>query len=1783
MTIQQNFSSSRGFPVPPVNLGLSASGNFYDMKKFIEFSTDIFVPQTGDTTVTKFHVDIDLASASSGDNKTFNITNKIFSSEVTKNKFVHNISIGVANDYSHDYIFAFQDGFEYKILYEIYINHKPSGSSTTTTYKLSHIQYFRYFANPVTISNIPNFSFNDNVQVGDNIEVSGLSLNHVLKDASNNPIDTTVPEGRVNVAAIQFRFQEVDIPVLNNNGVRMNDEPTEYYTVDMSYNPLGNYTLQNNTLTTGKIYKVDADAHWALGYFTSERSSQHLYVLNRPVVTEVKVENLASAAIDDANVVTITTESLLNAGDTVTPSKIWFEFYNNSNVLVARAGDGNPNGAISTILSGHGVPIVQNNTYSFSLSKINKITTQGIIIGDIHTVKAIVLYPGEPGYENVKQLRTSQPVSVTFVNVKPLIASITPYDVQNDGGNDGIFHPNSTDVDSPNQIVATVAVNNAAYKLYAPSHIKFNIYNSAGTTKLAETSDYVFSNSLSTDVNGNVIGNFLYNILLNEVTLLGGAVALTNGTSYKVKAQVQLSDHNSDNELRESQEFTNVTFSQNVAPVPSVNITNTYLLNTNNDPSSFSANFTASPLVGISGYFMKTAQFGSVYSKQLDVATTKFRIEYKLNGSANWVLANRVALGQRTSGETRTDAAARIGSVDDESYIVTTTDGQYANIIGTGLGTSQGEMIFYIPQNQGAGNSTAFTESNTVTVRVTVVDTTGLWAPGQSTSTQTLATPDPLQIIKKIIEYDSTGSSEPWNIEKDNSLLYVHLNGNIVEVNKSAFKQYSNTIITELDQGWRIINTGVGTNGAQEGDLPKVDLSYYENEVSAAEQTSSNSSRVNQINGMGAYVVINQNQGAIKYPFIVVYTTPTVTSANKSELYKSKLLYSSSVSGNTADSTRVGLTLLYTGTDNPLFRPDIPSGRRVKMDFNAVSSDTFGNYATEFVNYVSVETSSDASTHQAGDFNFTLSEAGLTTSLSFLSSLVMSFTKNLFLNIPVELSLSRESVKIGYKYNPSHSYIYRTFNFPSTVVSLHVDPNQGTTLYYSTSYIVEGTQGLTVEVDVPNKYFPVSSDYTIANSAYNTFNTHSESKISFDLTLAAASTNRLDGVNVYFTSPTQTNGSGINKVRIGSYVSSGSKTITLLNATGGFLKVINASGSIINSASVWGNYDLANISFGAFRDARVTTSNATYTSTSNVSDPVLSNFYVETGSQSTFGSPTNRNPVWNVPVLTRPDSDASGTNKYVLSGGVINITNNATYHYIKWPTASDANSLPFTYDLKLSKNISTSSVIDTQQNLAVNTHILPIDLATVAEYTIEITKVFNGNTNQRELSPVDSIVFSSIQVHTNNMYVEVENPSNASSVTIGWLHPAIERWATTFGTFDDNIYAHHIQYRTNPSNNYVKLDSNSGLIENPAPGPNNIQKLYTLPVQTLGTVYEFVMYVEAQVKFKLNNVFSSDKSLPYPVPLTPVTQDSKYRVSTIPSITLPHTTPVLVQGSSDPTLLLNLNAKGLENEGFVSVVVILTQDGTSAKPDGEQALLIFPDPNSNHPFTFLNTLPLNGGAGPGDVRLAGGDSAVSAPKNVAPSVLSTQNNNVTASNGVYVINGSNNPTLSFIRGKLHTINVNSPGHPFWIQTVPGAYSAANIYNTGVTGNGIENGIITINVALDAPTLYYASQYHASMNGTINVSNSPSPTPFDYTLTIGTAGSDGRYGLSTLKMPTSANSGFIDSVPVNYMVILTTRRGTDIAVGDFTYMSLPAVQNVSINTSVVNGETQYTVNFNINSS
>lgn len=103
--------------------------------------------------------------------------------------------------------------------------------------------------------------------------------------------------------------------------------------------------------------------------------------------------------------------------------------------------------------------------------------------------------------------------------------------------------------------------------------------------------------------------------------------------------------------------------------------------------------------------------------------------------------------------------------------------------------------------------------------------------------------------------------------------------------------------------------------------------------------------------------------------------------------------------------------------------------------------------------------------------------------------------------------------------------------------------------------------------------------------------------------------------------------------------------------------------------------------------------------------------------------------------------------------------------------------------------------------------------------------------------------------------------------------------------------------------------------------------------------------------------------------------------------------------------------------------------------------------------------------------------------------------------GSYTVNGVSNGLIFFEKGKKYRIHINAPGHPFWIQTVSGAYSAGNVYSTGITNGGAQVGHILVELPQNAPDdLYYVCQYHPSMQGSISVQS-------NNTITINSKSSD----------------------------------------------------------------------------
>ncbi len=137
--------------------------------------------------------------------------------------------------------------------------------------------------------------------------------------------------------------------------------------------------------------------------------------------------------------------------------------------------------------------------------------------------------------------------------------------------------------------------------------------------------------------------------------------------------------------------------------------------------------------------------------------------------------------------------------------------------------------------------------------------------------------------------------------------------------------------------------------------------------------------------------------------------------------------------------------------------------------------------------------------------------------------------------------------------------------------------------------------------------------------------------------------------------------------------------------------------------------------------------------------------------------------------------------------------------------------------------------------------------------------------------------------------------------------------------------------------------------------------------------------------------------------------------------------------------------------------------------------------------------------------------------------------------GAYLVNGVSNGLITFEKGKKYRIHVNAAGHPFWIQTVSGAYSSGNVYSTGITNGGTQAGHILVELPQNAPdSLYYACEYHSSMAGSISVTDKDVSGPktvsgasytlqiIDSTKTIVTTATSGDV---TITVPTNSSVNF----------------------------------------------------------
>ena len=143
-----------------------------------------------------------------------------------------------------------------------------------------------------------------------------------------------------------------------------------------------------------------------------------------------------------------------------------------------------------------------------------------------------------------------------------------------------------------------------------------------------------------------------------------------------------------------------------------------------------------------------------------------------------------------------------------------------------------------------------------------------------------------------------------------------------------------------------------------------------------------------------------------------------------------------------------------------------------------------------------------------------------------------------------------------------------------------------------------------------------------------------------------------------------------------------------------------------------------------------------------------------------------------------------------------------------------------------------------------------------------------------------------------------------------------------------------------------------------------------------------------------------------------------------------------------------------------------------------------------------------------------GDANINGDLNASIDSIYTQFDVVNSGTGAYQFNATGigftqntlNPPIYLNRGQNYRFNVNAPGHPFLIKTLPGT-GLDNVYPNGVTNNGAQVGIVTFVVPFDAPnTLYYQCQFHQSMVGVMIIDSASNLGVLDGGALVGSASS-----------------------------------------------------------------------------
>jgi hypothetical protein len=1551
----------------------------------------------------------------------------------------------------------FLTGISYKILFQVNVQ---DNNNNVTMYQ--SVYQFNYLNPAPTLS---NFTFNANIASGDNIYISGLILENPSPFAGDTPV------------SVSFQFNELEL--VNDN---INNEINEKYIPLSNYDPSGNYTLTNNTLQNDNFYQITATAVWATGYSTSINSSQDLFVIARPSIQSVVTYDAQNDGgndgvsyvdasgnfVDDANDQVIATIALSPVGyNNYLPSQVKFIFYDMSNDEIGSSNQ--TYNATSNSLQ----------TYNIKLNSVTLVNSSVYLLDGMpgYTVKAQVSIPiviDSVSYPN--QIRNSDTQPVVF---RQGVAPILPLTIGNSWDLVSNGNPSSAaELYTLSPIIGIFGYfsKNAQFmsvysKNLDKTSTKFLLQYTLKVNGVVQPLVNVVSAALVQPGSQETKEQAMIRAIGSVVNSPNGQYTNVVGPSGVVgtdqKPLVFYIHHvQGDVTFKESDE---VNFHVTI-----VDSSNQWT-----DPSYISVTNTSSSVSAVKGVIMvnkiptysyTSAEKGqtvepfidNVYSNStvmkalLDNELIQVKKSDVIADSANiitqtangWNVVNPAAVNgvvpkvnlynyrnpsylprayssaPWTSANKQQNASNSftMDQIDNSNdlgmwWVINQNAGarQYPFFVAYTCPTDPTDTpsssnkafwykskIFYAPSSGDptqsgltlfyTGTDNGLTETTIPAGRrVKLVVNAGLSNQNTDVSSEYVS----LVSIQTSSNAASTNAGDfnfllrtagitttsllhgKYHIPfTDSSLIMIDNLLSLVNDDSTIISDSAN-IITKSNKGWTVVNPAAVNN-----KVPKVNLYYYTMSAS----TSFTMGRVNESSDLGMWYIINQNAGAKQYPFLIAYTQPTA-SGNAASWYKSKIFYGPSVSiGNpTPDPTRSGFTLLYTGTDNVSLYPEIPADRRVKLAVNANLSLPVApnaNLSSESVMTVSIHTSSNAAETVAGDFNFSLVYAGVVTSGTSFSNINTFFANPLLkLNIPLnnETSIYLNDATIFSTNTPTVSVVVKN------VASIYLDQSVAeqplsppvvgwylgmpmlpllTNNKYTVQYSIKNPnnnnadlKGLVSDTStISTLNEPQLTDFTVSNfSIGNANNNNGETSITFDLSIQPYALDRIDGVHAYIISDSNSN---IPLTKIGTFKANQvARKIVLLSN--------NSDTLAFGSNLTWTPLTTATITFVAFRDKRV----------DSAVDETDNPF-------ATWTAPS----ISNIPGVDRPSLSGPIT----LTGGIINSSNNTVLNWVNDTSAA------YSYTLTMTKGNATPVNVQYTTNANTASAILAIDTDSTTAYTLALRKVFIG-----ESSPVDIITFNSVKVETSGMVVSVLNPSNVGIITVSWVAPDITGSGTSF---ENNVASLCL------SDNGTRINSSSSAPTFETSGGN-----YSIS-NTVGFTLQLRMKVTANVMYSVNSGALS-KSSPVSVPLGYTTS---YTVSTIPNVSLSSaTSTVLIQNTTTPSLLLNLNAMGLEAEGIISLVVVLTQDGTSSKPEGCEVLLQFPQaPNATYLNSLINVPSNNnfnqfvfpnivGSAGSGNANLVGGESSSVAPLNLVPTGLSNNVGNYTLTIGSVNTSGAN--------------------------------------------------------------------------------------------------------------------------------------------------------------------------------